>query len=87
MQNIFGHWAFLKSVAEKDLEVERRYVIQFGPLKLSHLHFLKQLLEMTNLTFFALYNAAKTAALQRHSFLRVLALLGFSADLQGVNDR
>jgi len=31
---------FFKSVAEKDLEIERKYAIQFGPLKLSHLHFI-----------------------------------------------
>lgn len=68
---IFGLFFFFKSVAEKDLEIERKYTIHFGPLKLSHLHFIKKLLEMTNLTFFALYNAAKIAALQRQSFLRV----------------
>lgn len=73
----FFFFSSLKSIPEKDLEIERKYSIHFGPLKLSHLHFIKKLLEMTNLTFFALYKAAKITALQRQSFLRVQVLLGF----------
>lgn len=51
--------------------MEIKYAIQLGRLKLSYLHFIEKLLEMTNLTFFALYNAAEIGALQRQSFLRV----------------